>query len=273
MIKLLRTIGHVIVFGALTILTQLGGLVYLLTIFLAKKYRLARWKTLGLFLVIYSLISFLLLPQFSPFFGREPLPWSGELRPLNITTCLFNRHYVTPKLKEQMLRVSAQMQQEFPESHLQYLDACFPLVDGFPLLPHLSHNDGRKIDLAFYYSNIETNQSVDDAPSPIGYGVHEDPKDDETNTTESCLERGHWQYGFVDYLIPDWSKEKYKVNKYQTRRLIQLLSEDPATEKIFLEPHLKYRWNLAKYTNIKFHGCHAVRHDDHIHTQVIQTKE
>ncbi|MDG2245144.1 MAG: hypothetical protein P8L71_02165 [Flavobacteriales bacterium] len=273
MIKLLRLSGHAIVFLALTILTQLGGLVYLLTICVAKKYRLARWKTLALFLIGYCFSSFLILPQFSHLLGREPLPWTGELRPLNVTTCLLNRHYVTPELKDQMLRVSAQMQQEFPGSHLQYLDACFPLVDGFPLLPHLSHNDGRKIDLAFYYADINTNKSLDDAPSPIGYGVHEDPKGDEPNTTESCLEGGHWQYGFVDYLVPDWSKDKYKVNKFQTRRLIQLLSEDEATDKLFLEPHLKYRWNLAKYTNIKFHGCHAVRHDDHIHTQVIRPKE
>jgi hypothetical protein len=31
---------------------------------------------------------------------------------------------------------------------------------------------------------------------------------------------------------------------------------------------LKARWNLTQYDKIRFHGCQAVRHDDHIHTQV-----
>ena len=29
------------------------------------------------------------------------------------------------------------------------LDGGFPFLDGFPLLPRLSHDDGRKLDLAF----------------------------------------------------------------------------------------------------------------------------
>ena len=37
--------------------------------------------------------------------------------------------------------------------------------------------------------------------------------------------------------------------------------------KIFIEPHLKKRMNL-KNPKIRFHGCRAVRHDDHIHLQI-----
>lgn len=44
--------------------------------------------------------------------------------------------------------------------------------------------------------------------------------------------------------------------------------KNPAVRKIFLEPHLKTRLKLSKYSKIRFHGCHSVRHDDHIHLQL-----
>lgn len=43
------------------------------------------------------------------------------------------------------------MQQTEPQIRISYLDANFPFKDGFPLLPHLSHDDGRKVDIAFMY--------------------------------------------------------------------------------------------------------------------------
>ena len=39
------------------------------------------------------------------------------------------------------------------------------------------------------------------------------------------------------------------------------------THKIFIEPHLKQRLGI-KNQKVRFHGCGAVRHDDHIHLQI-----
>jgi len=40
-----------------------------------------------------------------------------------------------------------------------------------------------------------------------------------------------------------------------------------ATGKIFIEPHLVKRLKLAS-NKIRFQGCRAVRHDDHLHVQL-----
>ena len=35
--------------------------------------------------------------------------------------------------------------------------------------------------------------------------------------------------------------------------------------RIFLEPHLKRRLGYAEDGRVRFAGCHAARHDDHVH--------
>ena len=158
------------------------------------------------------------------------------------------------------------MNQKFEGTKTNYLDANFPFFNGFPLLPHLSHNDGRKLDLAFYYK--QGDEKSNGAPSFIGYGVYEDPVNKEQNYPQICAERGNWQYGFMSTIVPQWNKNKYELDVQRTRELIKLLAQDDLTSKIFIEPHLKQRWRLTRFDNIRFHGCQAVRHDDHIHTQI-----
>ena len=41
----------------------------------------------------------------------------------------------------------------------------------------------------------------------------------------------------------------------------------PATGKVFIEPHLADRLG-ATGEKIRFQGCRAARHDDHIHVQL-----
>ena len=38
--------------------------------------------------------------------------------------------------------------------------------------------------------------------------------------------------------------------------------------KILLEPHLAHRLGVEGRPNIRFQGCRAARHDDHIHVQI-----
>lgn len=52
------------------------------------------------------------------------------------------------------------------------------------------------------------------------------------------------------------------------RYLLIELAKHPKVRKIFIEPHLKERLGLSQYDKIRFHGCHAVRHDDHIHIEI-----
>jgi len=190
------------------------------------------------------------------------------IRPLNLLTVFLNRHYVKPRLEGEIIAVTRVLQKEFPDTEINYLDANFPFVDGFLLLPHLSHDDGEKLDIAFFYKDQQTGKGLPNSPSWIGYGVYEDPKKGELNQPNICRKKGYWQYGFLEKITPQWQKEKIVMDEQRTKRLLQLLAKKKGIRKIFIEPHLKTRWGLKEYEKIRYHGCHAVRHDDHIHVQL-----
>lgn len=264
--RLLFFLIHLTLILILTALTQVGGLIYFLTLITIRKFKLSPTTSTTVFLATYLATTLLVTPLIAPIFGRKSLPLTGNLRPLNFGTCLLNRHYVKPELQEQMKVISDKMMNKFEGTTTNYLDANFPFFNGFPLIPHLSHNDGKKLDIAFYYTS--SNERTNDAPGFIGYGVYDDPKQREPDYPSTCKQKGYWQYGLLSAIVPQWEKDKFEVDIERTRELIKLLAEDNLTSKIFIEPHLKERWGLNGYSNIRFHGCQAVRHDDHIHTQI-----
>ncbi len=225
---------------------------------------------IGLFVALYAGVCFMLVPKIAAPLGRVPLPVfsNNHIKPLNILTCVLNRHYVSPELLETTLSVSRKFQKHHSGSVISYLDANFPFYEGFPLFPHLSHNDGGKLDLAFFYIDTKSGEPVNrKTPSFIGYGVHVEPEKDEANYPVRCQEQGYWQYGILQKLIPQWNKSKLNVDAPRTRDLVRLFNFESSIGQLFLEPHLKSRWNL-NLEKVKFHGCHAVRHDDHIHVQL-----
>lgn len=274
--KLLKIAGISLIVVLLTVLSQVGGIIFLLSRlaypFINRKIKFA-WLRLVVksvsFFGIYLLLMATLVPMLAGFFGRVPLPVSGssQLYPANNLTCLLNRHYVKPAMKELVTKISQQMARSFPGTKTRYLDAGFPFFDGFPLLPHLSHNDGKKIDFAFYYLDRNTNHPCDNVPSPIGYGISENPRPGEINTKAYCLNKGYWQYGFLEKLVSQKSKERYIFDSVRTRELISMLDAQYSVKKIFLEPHLKQRLQLQS-NKIRFHGCGSVKHDDHFHVQL-----
>ncbi len=252
----------------MTILTQVGGLVYLLFLFIRRRVGLIGFKSGILFIVLYLLFTFLILPPLASIGGRVPLPASGSLRPLTIWSVVLNRHYVDPELKVTIQAIADEIEVKFPGSAISYLDANFPFIDGFPMFPHLSHNDGKKLDLAFKYMDRQTRVGTNSAPSFMGYGIFEGPKSGETDYPTLCKSRGYWQYGFIGKLIPKWNVDQYSVDEERTRFILLSLVNKPQVSKIFIEPHLKERWGLSDIDKIRFHGCQAVRHDDHIHFQI-----
>lgn len=183
-------------------------------------------------------------------------------------TCLLNRHYVDPKLRTAIDHIAENVQEEYPGTIVAYLDGNFPFYDGFPLLPHLSHNDGEKLDLAFLYTDNTTGKQLNrTAPSFIGYGAFEAPTPHEYNQPNICNKKGHWQYSILGTIIPKWHTENYRFDSERTSSLLHHITAEPAIQKVFIEPHLKHRLNLNS-SKIRFHGCQAVRHDDHIHVQL-----
>jgi hypothetical protein len=271
--RLVKIFLHLFLAALLTALTQVGGAVYLfvliITPYFVKRFRTIKPVLLILicFITIYSVVSLAIIPFVAPMFGLVALPVTGgkSLRPLNVLTVILNRHYVTPALKENICLVAKEMQEKYPGSVVRYLDANFPFYAGFPLLPHLSHNDGRKLDLAFFYEKEGT--PSDRHPSWLGYGVCEEPRHGETNTASMCKAKGHWQYSALKYFVASSSYKTFTFDQDRTKALLIFLIQNRKIQKIFLEPHLKKRLGL-KSEKIGFHGCHAVRHDDHIHVQL-----
>jgi len=147
-----------------------------------------------------------------------------------------------------------------------YFDANFPFIDQFPLLPHLSHNDGKKIDIALIYRDGSGNLT-NRKKSISGYGAFVPIKTQEENRAAICFNQGYWQYEFSKYFSFGKINSELELDENATKKMIQILIADTRVKKIFLEPHLKQRFNLS-HPKIRFHGCHSVRHDDHIHVEI-----
>jgi hypothetical protein len=275
-VAIIKYVFRSIAFLFLTILTQIGGVVYLLSLYTHQhtdKWSTNRWiqrlYRTGAFLAIYAIATFLIVPLLARPFGRVPLPVTQKdhLRPLNLLTCLLNRHYVDPVMKKVATETALKMNSRYPGTETNYLDANFPFINGFPLIPHLSHNDGKKLDLAFYYLEAATDRASNEAPSPIGYGVCEEPLPNEVCTPCNCSSKGNWQYSFLTHIIPQGEKGKLLFDASRTKTLAELFAQREEIGKIFIEPHLKTRLNLQS-GKVRFHGCQAVRHDDHLHVQL-----
>ena len=261
----------------LTVLTQTGGIIYILykpfSISLYRNFSKKRKRLpikLFAFALLYFSINFLITPTIARKSGRVTLPIFATnktpLGPAKWYTVLMNRHYVTPEMESIAIEVARKMDKKYKGTTLNYLDANFPFIDGFPLIPHLSHDDGEKLDLAFFYKNKMGPLSGN--PGIIGYGFCEGPKSGELNTVKRCLTAGHWQYDILSKLNIGFGTKKFQFDEARTKYMIQAFSENPKIRKLFLEPHLKNRFGLSADSKVRFQGCHSVRHDDHLHVQL-----
>jgi hypothetical protein len=274
--KILKVISIIFIVFFLTVLTQVGGVVYLfsritfkkINSFSTNKFKLTFYKLVS-FLLIYAFSTFLLVPLIAKPFGRVPLPYKekNHLQPLNFLTCFLNRNYVKSELRESVLKVANQMNEIYPGTTINYLDANFPFINKFPLFPHLSHNDGKKLDLSFCYNDAKTGKQTNNCPSFIGYGIIEEPTANEINTASLCDKNGNWEYSLLSKIVSQKNKVNYSFNKDKTRSLVTLFASANSIGKIFIEPHLKIRLGLTS-NKIKFQGCKSVRHDDHLHIQL-----
>ena len=258
----MKIIFHLIIFVLLTIITQVGGLVYLISILVIRKNRL---KQILAFTILYLITTFFIIPEVAPFFGREKIQETESVQIHSFFYKIANRNYVRPELNTVISKIGKSIDQKHPKLKLTILDANFPFINKFPLLPHLSHNDGRKLDISLMYKDSKgelTNQK----PSTSGYGVFEFPKPNEINQPEKCKSNGSWQYDYPKYLTLG-TNSNLEFSEIATKDLVRSILDNNEIKKVFIEPHLKQRLKLDN-DKIRFHGCRAVRHDDHIHLQI-----
>lgn len=245
-----RVVAHGIIVVLLTILTQLGGIAW--TMSLLFRRRIAAFAVLYCVLWISALFV-------APLFGRVPLSCttSGPLAVQSPLYCVMNRQYVTPELRDVLIELAEDMDSDFPGTITQVLDANFPFLTGFPLLPHLSHHDGRKVDLAFYYRDAD-GYLPEATRSPIGYFAFEDGP-------TQCPPRQltlRWDLGWIQGLWKDLD-----IDDARMIAALNWLARDVRVGKVFIEPHLQRNLGV-NHPKLRFQGCRAARHDDHIHLQL-----
>lgn len=232
---------------------------------IALKFNIASYvKRTALFLTLYAISTFMLVPSIAPLFGREKIKHSAFIKPTNYMTVILNRNYVVPDVN--LILNNVQDEISGKDIQVNYLDANFPFVVGFPLLPHLSHNDGRKLDLSLVYESPEGKISIKQK-SRSGYGVFEGPKKGEFDQITKCKISTYKHYDYSKYLSFGETNKELQFSSKGTKALVTSLLKQPQIEKLFIEPHLKTRLNL-NHNKVRFHGCRSVRHDDHIHIQV-----
>jgi len=275
-LKIIKILAILILTGLLTIITQIGGIVYLfsfLTYGCTNKKIKNHYKNITLklfsFICFYLISTFVFVPIIAKQIGRVPLPIfeKNYLKPLNILTCVLNRNYVLPEMRTIAFQVADEMNKKYPKTKINYLDANFPFIKKFPLFPHLSHNDGKKLDLSFFYLDFKNGQATNDCPSIIGYGICEESNINEINTAEICEEKRYWQYSILKKIIPQGNKKNFVFDELRTKEMVNIFASKNLIGKLFIEPHLKARLKLTS-SKIVFHGCQAVRHDDHLHVQL-----
>lgn len=277
--QILNIIGVILLFIFLTLLTQIGGIVYLicLPIFKYFKPRINRpiWHILlntSIFCILYAFTTFIIVPPLAESYGRVQMPFDEEnphLRQWNRWTVILNRNYVVPQLRTVTEGVARRLAAADTSIVVTYLDCNFPFWDGFPLEPHLSHNDGRKIDLSFFYLDAETQKTTAERPSWLGYGVCEEPRGGEENRAEFCANQGSWQYSFMrNYIISQSKKQRYPFDERRTAALVRFLLADTHTNTVLIEPHLEKRMGFSNQPKVKAPPCISVRHDDHIHVSI-----
>lgn len=268
MISILKGMLHGLVVIVLTMLTQLGGIPYAIAVFspLPTLFR-SRMLRLVIFVLLYTVLWFAAL-FIAPIFGRTSLACGFDrheaVKMQSLFYCAANRHYVSPQLKSVTNGLAAHMARTYPGAKTVALDANFPFFNGFPLLPHLSHDDGRKLDLAFYYQDADGVPLPGKTRSPIGYWAFEYPSAD---SSEACPDGGLMRWD-VEWFRP--FTKSYSLDEARTRTALNWLTNEGAVlgvSRVFVEPHLVERLNVQSPI-VRFQGCHAARHDDHIHIQL-----
>ncbi|WP_341365502.1 hypothetical protein [Yoonia sp. BS5-3] len=256
-------IKHGLIIIALTVLTQIGGIAWALALAL----RMIFGRLVLIFAILYLCLT-VIAHYTAPLAGRVALPCldagPAQIAVLNPLYCALNRNYVSPEMKSHVDALSAHMHEVFPGTRTRALDASFPFLDGFAMLPHLSHDSGDQLDLAFYYTGEDGEYQLGKAKSPIGYWGFEQPRPGDpqpcaANTGISM----RWDMDALQPYLRDWP-----LDEARTAEALRWLANNPqgSDYKIFVEPHLVTRLGLSGDA-LRFQGCRAARHDDHLHLE------
>ncbi|WP_370238217.1 hypothetical protein [Brevundimonas sp.] len=181
------------------------------------------------------------------------------LAPVKRRYCDRDRHYVTPAARDALTDAATRLAKDFPGIVVGFMDGSGS--EGIvPFPPHLSHGDGRQVDLALCYTDTQGRPlaEVPDTRKWGGYWPAEPPRPGERIACPQGREgRAH---------KPDPPANRpWRLDEERTRAMVMILIADPRVRRVMIEPHLEERFGLWGHSKLRFAGCQAARHDDHIH--------
>ena len=255
----------------LTLLSQVGGVVLWLSIpFLAgAAQRLAKWnraaaalEAVTMFLLIYGVVSLLVVPPLAALGGRVPMPCfggsEGAAKSRSFLYCALNRHYVRRDLRTLVEDLASDIARVHPGARVRTLDAGFPFLDGFPMLPHSNRRHGTVVDLALFYRDAQGRAAP--SPSPLGYGVYA-----RRHAGQACDDRAatsRWGMGWLQA-----SGSDTMLDENVTRDALRWLSGQPTVDRLSIDPPLRERLEAGGAAG-QVHGCEAAPQGDHVHVQI-----
>jgi len=227
------------------------------------------WAWVAAHAVVYAFCLTAVVPLAARAVGRVPMPCfatkTQPIGPLNIGTCLLARNYVVPSARDASVRAARQVAETSPGTVVRYLDAGFPL-GLVPMLPHLSHDDGRRIDFAFLHTDA-SGEPVDGARWFLGYWGYVP-----SNSTR-CADSGwrsvrirgrtvryhlRWDMDWLQLWVLD-----RPLDGERSRSMLKTFAADPGVRSILLEPSLHRA--IGAPNKMRANGCSVARHDDHFH--------
>jgi hypothetical protein len=170
------------------------------------------------------------------------------------------RNFVTPEMRSVAEDAAVRVAAAFPGTVTLALDGGFPFLPGFPLLPHLSHDDGEKLDFSYVYVGDSGGAAPGETRSALGYFAFETL--DETDSCPSVWLTMRWSLRWLQPIL-----RNLKLEPDKTAALARAFLADPRVDKVFIEPPLAAKLGLLD-PKLRFQGCRAARHDDHIHVQL-----
>ncbi len=226
--KILPLILHIIFASILTIFTLTHGVLWLFCMLILRQFSFL--YQLLCFILLSSLVAFFILPNIAPLFGRQQLAlFHHNVKP-HFFYVWANRTYMHHSvINENNIPYGLE------NTKITYLDAAFPF--DLPILPHLSHQDGLKLDIRLPFKK---------PVSPFGYFIYAKASNEAASLCGRKYNKG-----------AAYDKEK-------TTAIVTNLIQNPKVKKIFMEPWIKQELKLTN-AKIRFAGCYAARHDDHIH--------
>ena len=164
-------------------------------------------------------------------------------RPANDVYCQ-GRNYVTPAARGVIMDTAAAMARRYPGFVLYYMDASGS--DGHvPFAPHLSHGDGREVDLALVYDGAD-GRPLARPPTPLGYFANVNPRPGDALPCQGVFS--------LQRKADQPPNANWRLDEARTRDLVLTVIRDPRVRRIFLEPHLKARLSLSAEPKVHFQG-------------------